>query len=109
MSYPPNKIPDAPHAHPLALNQRVAGSQIMKLTLKDLVKLIAPYLVAIGGAIGVYADGKSRFELMEYRVQVVEKDKDDLKADLKSIKDVLYSIDTKISVFGTQLEERTGR
>ena len=37
----------------------------MKLTLKDIVKLIAPYLVAIGGAIGVYADWKSRFELME--------------------------------------------
>ena len=37
----------------------------MKLTLKDLVKLITPYLVAIGGAIGVYADGKSRFESME--------------------------------------------
>jgi hypothetical protein len=29
----------------------------MKLTFNDLVKLIAPYLVAIGGAIGVYADG----------------------------------------------------
>lgn len=72
----------------------------MKLTLKDLVKLIAPYLVAIGGAIGVYADGKSRFELMEYRVQVVEKDKDDLRNDLKSIKDVLYRIDTRLSVFG---------
>ena len=81
----------------------------MKLTLKDLVKLIAPYIVAIGGAIGVYADGKSRFELMEYRVSVVEKDKDDLRNDLKSIKDVLYRIDTRISVFGAQLEERTGR
>ena len=81
----------------------------MKLTLKDLVKIIAPYLVAIGGAIGVYADGKSRFELMEYRVQVVEKDKDDLRNDLKSIKDVLYSIDTRLSIFGTKLDERTGR
>ena len=79
----------------------------MKLTLKELVKLIAPYLVAIGGAIGVFADGKSRFELMEYRVQVVEKDKDDLKADLKSIKDVLYSIDTKLGVYSAILEERT--
>jgi hypothetical protein len=81
----------------------------MKLTLKDIVKLIAPYLVAIGGAIGVYADGKAKFELMEYRVQVVEKDKDDLRNDLKSIKDVLYRIDTRLSVFGAQLEERTGR
>jgi hypothetical protein len=34
----------------------------MKLSLKDLVKLIAPYLVAIGVAIGVYADGKARFK-----------------------------------------------
>lgn len=81
----------------------------MKMSIKDLVKLIAPYLVAIGGAIGVYADGKSRFELMEYRVTVVEKDKDDLRNDLKTIKDVLYRIDTRLSVFGTQLEERTGR
>lgn len=81
----------------------------MKLSLKDIVKLIAPYLVAIGGAIGVYADGKSRFELMEYRISVVEKDKDDLRNDLKSIKDVLYRIDTRLSVFGAQLEERTGR
>ena len=81
----------------------------MKLSVKDLIKLIAPYLVAIGGVIGVYADGKSRFELMEYRVQVVEKDKDDLRNDLKSIKDVLYRIDTRLSVFGAQLEERTGR
>ena len=44
----------------------------------------------------MYADGKSRFELMEYRVQVVEKDKDDLRNDLKSIKDALYSIDAKV-------------
>ena len=81
----------------------------MKLSLKDIVKLLAPYLVALGSAIGVYADGKSRFELMEYRVQVVEKDKDDLRNDLKSIKDVLYRIDTRLSVFGTKLDERTGR
>ena len=37
----------------------------MKLTLKEFVKIIAQYFVAIGGAIGVYTDGKSRFELME--------------------------------------------
>lgn len=46
--------------------------------------------------------------MLEYRLQAVEKDKDDLKSDLKSIKDVLYRIDTRLSVFGTQLEERTG-
>lgn len=81
----------------------------MKISIKELAKLIAPYLVAIGGFIGVYADGKTRFELMEYRVAVVEKDKDVLREDLKSIKDVLYRIDTRLSVFGAQLEERTGR
>ena len=79
----------------------------MKLTLKDLIKLIAPYLVAIGGAIGVYADGKTELAMLEYRLHVVEKDKDDLKADLKSIKDVLYSIDTKLGVYSAILEERT--
>ena len=81
----------------------------MKLSVKDIVKLLAPYLVAIGGAIGVYADGKTEIAMLEYRLQVVEKDKDDLRNDLKSIKDVLYRIDTRLSVFGAQLEERTGR
>lgn len=81
----------------------------MKISIKELAKLIAPYLVAIGGFIGVYADVKTRFELMEYRVVVVEKDKDVFREDLKSIKDVLYRIDTRLSVFGAQLEERTGR
>ena len=81
----------------------------MKISFKELAKLIAPYLVAIGGFIGVYADTKTRFELMEYRVAIVEKDKDALREDLKSIKDVLYRIDTRLSVFGAQLEERTGR
>lgn len=81
----------------------------MQISFKDLAKLIAPYLIAIGGPIGVYADSKTRFELMEYRVAVVEKDKDDLRNDLRSIKDVLYRIDTRLSVFGAQLEERTGR
>ena len=81
----------------------------MKISFIELAKLISPYLVAIGGFIGVYADSKTRFELMEYRVAVVEKDKDVLREDLKSIKDVLYRIDTRLSVFGAQLEERTGR
>lgn len=81
----------------------------MKLSFKDLAKLIAPYLVAVGGVIGVYTDGKARFELMDYRIQIVEKDKEAFREDLKSIKDVLYRIDTRLSVFGAQLEERTGR
>ena len=81
----------------------------MKLSLKDIVKLLAPYLVALGSAIGVYADGKTELAMLEYRLHVVEKDKDDLKADLKSIKDVLYSIDTKLGVYSAILEERTSK
>lgn len=77
----------------------------MKLTLKDLVKLIAPYLVAIGGAIGVYADGKTEIAMLDYRVEQVEQYRDDIKA----IKELLFSIDKRLSVFEVQLEERTGR
>ena len=77
----------------------------MKLTLKYLVKLIAPYLVAIGGAIGVYADGKTEIAMLDYRVEQVEQYRDDIKA----IKELLYSIDKRLSVFEVQLEERTGR
>ena len=76
----------------------------MKLTLKDIVKLIAPYLVAIGGAIGVYADGKTEIAMLDYRVEQVEQYRDDIKA----IKELLYSIDKRLSVFEVQLEERTG-
>jgi hypothetical protein len=81
----------------------------MTLSLKEIIKLASPYLVAIGGIIVVYSDGQTKMAMLEYRLQAVEKDKDDLKSDLKSIKDVLYRIDTRLSVFGTQLEERTGR
>lgn len=77
----------------------------MKLTFKDLVKLIAPYLVAIGGAIGVYADGKTEIAMLDYRVEQVEQYRDDIKA----IKELLFSIDKRLSVFEVQLEERTGR
>lgn len=76
----------------------------MKFSLKDLVKLIAPYLVAIGGAIGVYADGKTEIAMLDYRVEQVEQYRDDIKA----IKELLYSIDKRLSVFEVQLEERTG-
>lgn len=71
--------------------------------------MIAPYIVAVGTCAGVYADAKTERAMLEYRLQAVEKDKDDLKADLKSIKDVLYRIDTRLSVAVTQIEERTGR
>ena len=76
----------------------------MKISFKELVKLIAPYLVAIGGAIGVYADGKTEIAMLDYRVEQVEQYRDDIKA----IKELLYSIDKRLSVFEVQLEERTG-
>lgn len=77
----------------------------MKISFKDIVKLLGPYLVAIGGAIGVYADGKTEIAMLDYRVEQVEQYRDDIKA----IKELLYSIDKRLSVFEVQLEERTGR
>ena len=77
----------------------------MKFSLKDLVKLIVPYLVAIGGVVGVYADGKTEIAMLDYRVEQVEQYRDDIKA----IKELLFSIDKRLSVFEVQLEERTGR
>ena len=76
----------------------------MKISFKDLIKLLGPYLVAIGGAIGVYADGKTEIAMLDYRVEQVEQYRDDIKA----IKELLYSIDKRLSVFQVQLEERTG-
>ena len=77
----------------------------MKISFKDIIKLLGPYLVAIGGAIGVYADGKTEIAMLDYRVEQVEQYRDDIKA----IKELLYSIDKRLSVFEVQLEERTGR
>lgn len=76
----------------------------MKISFKDIIKLLGPYLVAIGGAIGVYADGKTEIAMLDYRVEQVEQYRDDIKA----IKELLYSIDKRLSVFEVQLEERTG-
>ena len=77
----------------------------MKISFKDIIKLLGPYLVAIGGAIGVYADGKTEIAMLDYRVEQVEQYRDDIKA----IKELLFSIDKRLSVFEVQLEERTGR
>ena len=77
----------------------------MKISFKDIIKLFGPYLVAIGGAIGVYANGKTEIAMLDYRVEQVEQYRDDIKA----IKELLFSIDKRLSVFEVQLEERTGR
>lgn len=77
----------------------------MKFSLKELLKLLGPYLAVIGGVIGVYADGKTEIAMLDYRVEQVEQYRDDIKA----IKELLFSIDKRLSVFEVQLEERTGR
>ena len=76
--------------------------------MKNVIKAIAPYLSVILMGVGVYANNHTKSAMLEYRLSIVEKDKDALKDDLKSIKDLLYSIDTRLSIFGVQLEERTG-
>ena len=76
--------------------------------MKNLIKAIAPYISVIIMGVGVYANNHTKSAMLEYRLSIVEKDKDALKDDLKSIKDLLYSIDTRLSIFGVQLEERTG-
>jgi len=72
--------------------------------MKNLIKAIAPYISVILMGVGVYANNHTKSAMLEYRLSIVEKDKD----DLKSIKVLLYSIDTRLSIFGVQLEERTG-
>lgn len=78
------------------------------MDMKAVIKAIAPYISVILMGIGVYANNHTKSAMLEYRLSIVEKDKDALKDDLKSIKDLLYSIDTRLSIFGVQLEERTG-
>ena len=77
--------------------------------MKNIAKLIAPYITTILAAIGVYAEGHTKMAMMEYRITSVEKSTDDLGTDIKDIKSLLYSIDTRLSIFGVQLEERTGK
>ena len=78
------------------------------MDMKNVIKAIAPYISVILMGVGVYANNHTKSAMLEYRLSIVEKDKDALKDDLKSIKDLLYSIDTRLSIFGLQLEERTG-
>jgi hypothetical protein len=75
--------------------------------MKELAKLIAPYLTAILSAIGVYTTSQTKIAMLEYRCERMESEQGGLKEDVKGIKDLLYSIDMKLNVFGAQLEERT--
>lgn len=75
--------------------------------MKEFLKLVAPYLTAILTGVGVYVDGQTKIAMLEYKVEQVQNENGGLRDDVKGIKDLLYAIDTKISVYGVQLEERT--
>lgn len=75
--------------------------------MKEIVKLIAPYATAIVTAVGVYTTAQTKIAMLEYRCDRIEQEQGGLKDDVKGIKDLLYSIDMKLNVFGAQLEERT--
>lgn len=77
--------------------------------MKNVLKTIAPYITAILAAIGVYVENSIRNAVMEYKVNAVQQEQGGLKEDVKSIKDLLYSIDTRLSIYSTILDERTGR
>ena len=77
--------------------------------MKDLLKLIAPYITAIVTAIATYTSIQTRLSVIEYRVDSVEERSNVLQKDIGSIKDLLYSIDSKIGVYATILEERTAK
>lgn len=77
--------------------------------MKNLLKMIAPYITAILAAVGVYVENSIRNAVMEYKVDAVQQEQGGLKEDVKSIKELLYSIDTRLSIYSTILDERTGR
>lgn len=77
--------------------------------MKNVLKTIAPYITAILAAVGVYVENSIRNAVMEYKVDAVQQEQGGLKEDVKSIKELLYSIDTRLSIYSTILDERTGR
>lgn len=77
--------------------------------MKNVLKTIAPYITAILAAVGVYVENSIRNAVMEYKVDAVQQEQGGLKEDVKSIKDLLYSIDTRLSIYSTILDERTGK
>ena len=77
--------------------------------MKDLFKLIAPYVTTIASSIALYASFQTRLGVLEYRTDKVEERSDAIVKDVGTIKDLLYAIDSKISVYATIVEERTGK
>lgn len=79
------------------------------MKLSGVFKAIAPYITAILMGIGVYADLHTKVSLLDYQVKEVKEENGGIKEDVKDIKGLLYSIDTKIAIYATTLEERTGK
>lgn len=77
--------------------------------MKDIFKLLAPYVTTIVSAIAVYTSIQTRLSVLEYRTDAIEERSMSLQNDIGSIKDLLYSIDTKIGVYAAILDERTSK
>lgn len=77
--------------------------------MKEFFKLIAPYMTTILGFIGLYADNASKQKLLEYRVEKVELMQNTLGENVNSIKDLLYSINTKLEVYSVKSELCSGK
>lgn len=54
--------------------------------------------------LGLYADNVSKQSLLEYRVEKVEQMQNTLGENVNSIKDLLYSINTKLEVYAVRSE-----
>lgn len=79
------------------------------MKLSSVFKAIAPYITAILMGIGVYVDLHTKVSLLDYQVKEVKEENGGIKEDVKDIKSLLYSIDTRLSVYGAIVEERTGK
>lgn len=79
------------------------------MKLSSIFKAIAPYITAILMGIGVYVDLHTKVGLLDYQVKEVKEENGGIKEDVKDIKSLLYSIDTRLSVYGAIVEERTGK
>ena len=77
--------------------------------MKDVFKLLAPYITAIVSAIAVYTSIQTRLSVLEYRTDAIEERSMSLQNDIGSIKDLLYSIDAKMGVYAAILDERTSK
>ena len=77
--------------------------------MKDLFKLLAPYITTIASAIALYANFQTRVGVLEYRTNTIEERSAGLQNDIGSIKDLLYSIDAKLGVYSALLDERTSK